>query len=98
MNLMRSEVFNHIPALDVTMIERKNGMGNIINRGSVIEAIGKNTCFNDIIDIINSLPLIQLDTTHILKREPIRDKFNCPNCGAPISNTECPYCGSVFGV
>ena len=23
-------------------------------------------------------------------------KYNCPNCGAPISSTECPYCGTVF--
>lgn len=23
-------------------------------------------------------------------------RYNCPNCGAPISNTECPYCGTVF--
>ena len=22
--------------------------------------------------------------------------FNCPNCGAPISNEKCPYCGTVF--
>ena len=26
----------------------------------------------------------------------MRDKLNCPNCGAPITSTECPYCGSVF--
>ena len=26
----------------------------------------------------------------------MRDKLNCPNCGAPISNTNCPYCGAVF--
>lgn len=98
MNLMRSEAFNYTPTPDVTMIERKNSMSNLINRESVIEAIGKNACFNDIIDIINSLPLTQLDTTHILKRESMRDEFNCPNCGAPIISTECPYCGSVFGV
>jgi C4-type Zn-finger protein len=29
-------------------------------------------------------------------REPMRDKLNCPNCGAPITSIECPYCGSVF--
>lgn len=23
-------------------------------------------------------------------------KTNCPNCGAPISSIECPYCGTVF--
>lgn len=21
---------------------------------------------------------------------------NCPNCGAPIENEKCPYCGSLF--
>lgn len=26
----------------------------------------------------------------------MRDKLNCPNCGAPITSVECPYCGSVF--
>lgn len=26
----------------------------------------------------------------------MRDKLNCPNCGAPITATECPYCGTVF--
>lgn len=26
----------------------------------------------------------------------MRDRLNCPNCGAPITSTECPYCGSVF--
>lgn len=25
-----------------------------------------------------------------------REKLNCPNCGAPITETECPYCGTVF--
>ena len=24
------------------------------------------------------------------------DKLNCPNCGAPITETKCPYCGTVF--
>lgn len=23
-------------------------------------------------------------------------RFNCPNCGAPINQTECPYCGTVI--
>lgn len=23
-------------------------------------------------------------------------RHNCPNCGAPITETECPYCGTVF--
>ena len=22
---------------------------------------------------------------------------NCPNCGAPITGSECPYCGTRFG-
>ena len=26
----------------------------------------------------------------------MRDRLNCPNCGAPITSTKCPYCGSVF--
>lgn len=26
----------------------------------------------------------------------MRNKLNCPNCGAPITGMECPYCGSVF--
>ena len=26
----------------------------------------------------------------------MRDKLNCPNCGAPITSIECPYCGSMF--
>lgn len=26
----------------------------------------------------------------------MRDKLNCPNCGAPITSTKCPYCGTVF--
>ena len=24
------------------------------------------------------------------------EKHNCPNCGAPITGSECEYCGSVF--
>lgn len=23
--------------------------------------------------------------------------INCPNCGAPITGTECEYCGTLFG-
>lgn len=23
-------------------------------------------------------------------------RMNCPNCGAPITETKCPYCGTVF--
>ena len=26
----------------------------------------------------------------------MKDLLNCPNCGAPIQNDVCPYCGSVF--
>lgn len=26
----------------------------------------------------------------------MRDKLNCPNCGAVINQPVCPYCGSVF--
>ena len=26
----------------------------------------------------------------------MRDKLNCPNCGATITSIECPYCGSIF--
>lgn len=26
----------------------------------------------------------------------MKDLINCPNCGAPIQNDICPYCGSVF--
>ena len=26
----------------------------------------------------------------------MRGKLNCPNCGAPITDTTCPFCGSVF--
>ena len=26
----------------------------------------------------------------------MREKLNCPNCGAPISGTVCDYCGTVF--
>lgn len=71
-------------------------MSNLINRGSVIEAIGKNVSYTNIIDIINSLPSTQQDTVRILKRESMINEFNCPNCGAPITSTKCPYCGSVF--
>ena len=24
------------------------------------------------------------------------ERHNCPNCGAPIQSTQCPYCGTVF--
>ena len=24
------------------------------------------------------------------------NRHNCPNCGAPITETQCPYCGTVF--
>ena len=24
------------------------------------------------------------------------DRYNCPNCGAPIDSTVCPYCGTTF--
>lgn len=26
----------------------------------------------------------------------MRDKLNCPNCGAPIRGVECEYCGTMF--
>jgi len=26
----------------------------------------------------------------------MRKKTNCPNCGAPINSTVCPYCGTAF--
>lgn len=26
----------------------------------------------------------------------MREKLNCPNCGAPITGTVCKYCGAVF--
>lgn len=26
----------------------------------------------------------------------MKELLNCPNCGAPIEDTKCPYCGSVF--
>lgn len=26
----------------------------------------------------------------------MREKTNCPNCGAPINSTVCPYCGTAF--
>ena len=26
----------------------------------------------------------------------MRKQLNCPNCGAPITETTCPYCGTVF--
>lgn len=71
-------------------------MSKLISCSSLIEAIGKNTSHIDIINIINALPSTRQDTVHMLKRESMKDEFNCPNCGAPITSTECPYCGSVF--
>lgn len=26
----------------------------------------------------------------------MKSKTNCPNCGAPIQGSQCPYCGTVF--
>ncbi len=26
----------------------------------------------------------------------MRERLNCPNCGMPIVNTKCEYCGTVF--
>lgn len=26
----------------------------------------------------------------------MKERYNCPNCGAPIESTRCPYCGTVF--
>ena len=26
----------------------------------------------------------------------MRDILNCPNCGAPITSEQCPYCGTLF--
>lgn len=26
----------------------------------------------------------------------MREEFNCPNCGAPINNERCEYCGTQF--
>lgn len=26
----------------------------------------------------------------------MRDQLNCPNCGAPITSEQCPYCGTLF--
>ena len=26
----------------------------------------------------------------------MREKLNCPNCGAPITEEICPYCGTIF--
>lgn len=25
-----------------------------------------------------------------------KGRTNCPNCGAPIDSTQCPYCGTMF--
>ncbi len=30
------------------------------------------------------------------EEEPMKlSKTNCPNCGAPITDTKCPYCGTI---
>ena len=36
--------------------------------------------------------------THNVVSEAIRvrEKTNCPNCGAPIDSEKCEYCGTVF--
>ena len=26
----------------------------------------------------------------------MQEKLNCPNCGAPIENEICPYCGTIL--
>ena len=26
----------------------------------------------------------------------MRDRLNCPNCGAPIDGVKCSYCGTMF--
>ena len=26
----------------------------------------------------------------------MREKLNCPNCGAPITDIQCAYCGTMF--
>lgn len=26
----------------------------------------------------------------------MREKLNCPNCGAPITSAQCEYCGTLF--
>lgn len=26
----------------------------------------------------------------------MRDVLNCPNCGAPVTSEQCPYCGTLF--
>ena len=26
----------------------------------------------------------------------MREILNCPNCGAPITSEQCPYCGTLF--
>lgn len=30
------------------------------------------------------------------ERKFVKDKKNCPNCGAPIESEKCPYCGTYF--
>lgn len=34
--------------------------------------------------------------SHLLRGSPKDGTFNCPNCGAPITDEKCPYCGTVF--
>ena len=26
----------------------------------------------------------------------MKNRLNCPNCGAPITSKTCPYCGTTF--
>ena len=26
----------------------------------------------------------------------MKNRLNCPNCGAPIASKTCPYCGTTF--
>lgn len=33
---------------------------------------------------------------HLQPGRPKDGEFNCPNCGAPITDEKCPYCGTVF--
>lgn len=28
--------------------------------------------------------------------QKVKDRLNCPNCGAPIRGAECEYCGTLF--
>ena len=31
-------------------------------------------------------------------RRELRSIINCPNCGAPISGSQCEYCGTTFNL